>query len=51
MADKCDPIGTVLRDLEAEREDLRPPVSGEQHPPKPPPGLNALVRRIEETRR
>lgn len=49
MADKCDPIRTVLRDLEAELEDLRP-VTGEQHPPKPPPGLNALVRRIAETR-
>jgi len=50
MAYKCDPIRTVLRDLEAKLEDLRP-VSGEQHPPKPPPGLNALVRQIAETRR
>jgi hypothetical protein len=40
---------TLLRDLEAELEDLRP-VTGEQHPPKPPPGLNALIRRIAETR-
>jgi CubicO group peptidase (beta-lactamase class C family) len=49
MADKCDPIRTVLRDLEAKLADLRP-VSGEQHPPKPPPGLNELVRQIAGTR-
>lgn len=49
MADACDSLRAKLRALETELEDSRP-VPGEQHPPKPPPHLNGLIRQIAATR-
>ena len=49
MADACDPLRVRLRALEAELKDSQP-VPGEQHPPKPPPNLNGLIRQIATTR-
>ena len=48
MADVCDPLRVRLRTLEAELKDSQP-LPGEQHPPKPPPNLNGLIRRIATT--
>jgi CubicO group peptidase (beta-lactamase class C family) len=49
MADACDSLRVRLRALEAELKDSQP-VPGEQHPPKPPPNLNGLIRQIATTR-
>jgi CubicO group peptidase (beta-lactamase class C family) len=49
MADSCDSLRAKLRALEAELKDSQP-VPGEQHPPKPPPDLNGLIRQIAVTR-
>ena len=49
VADACDPLRVRLRALEAELKDSQP-VPGEQHPPKPPPNLNGLIRQIATTR-
>ena len=49
MADACDSLRVRLRALEAELKDSQP-VLGEQHPPKPPPNLNGLIRQIATTR-
>lgn len=49
MSDACNSLRVSLRALEAELKDSQP-VPGEQHPPKPPPNLNGLIRRIAATR-
>ena len=49
MADTCDSLRAKLRALESELKDKQP-VPGEQHPPKPPPDLNGLIREIATTR-
>ncbi|MEO8620488.1 MAG: serine hydrolase domain-containing protein [bacterium] len=49
MADACDSLRVRLRALEAQLKDSQP-VPGEQHPPKPPPNLNGLIRQIAATR-
>ena len=49
MSDACDSLRVSLRALEAELKDSQP-VPGEKHPPKPPPNLTGLIRRIATTR-
>ena len=49
MADACEPLRTRLRALEIELADSKQ-VPGEQHAPKPPAQLNALIRQIAATR-
>jgi CubicO group peptidase (beta-lactamase class C family) len=49
MSDACDSLRAKLRALETELKDSQP-VPGEQHPPKPPPNLNGLIRQIATTR-